>query len=364
MTNVQNLPFGDTSQRLAALKQRQNRTGEQGKKKPLFAVENWAELMAKTSDEPKKQLAGSFWHEKELCVFVGQTGVGKSAVALDLANRIATGKEGPQLYGFEVETDSQKVLYFDFENDPEEQKQRTKGVQMHPNLFRVDFSAESDTANPTADDIIQGIKELLNEGPCAGCRVVILDNVSYLFDNNGRDMHEDTKTLMKSLNQLRKQYDAAFLVIAHRNKGDFGALTINAVAGSSNMTRFAQSCFGIAEWAGEEADGRVYFRQIKYGRARKKRWTSSNVLTGRLSAASGMLRVETSSEHWNESALITGEGKSIAARIREELEINPKATGADLARKFHCTSQNVNQVIKRHNLREEVDVYKQSEAPF
>jgi len=320
------------------------------KRPQLFTVERFSELLARTTSEPTRSLMGSFWHEREIVLMAGQTGIGKSAVALDVANRIAAGNQAHQMHGFEVNTEPQKVLYMDFENDPEEQKQRTEGVTLHPNLWRADICADYASANPTAAEILDGIVELIRPGGAVeNCRVVIIDNVSYLFDGAGRDMHEETTQLFKALNQLRKQHGVAFMVVAHRNKGDNAAITTNAVAGSSSMTRFVQAAFGMAQWVDDAS--RLYFRQIKAGRTRPMKWTKDNVLTGQLSTRSGMLRVETSSEVWDESALISGEGKSNAAKVREMLADDPTRTGSSIANELGTTSQNINKLIRAHNLR-------------
>lgn len=59
-----------------------------------------------------KMLFSEFWYERELCILFSDTNLGKSILAVQIANSISKGKHIP---GFKLEARKQPVLYFDFE---------------------------------------------------------------------------------------------------------------------------------------------------------------------------------------------------------------------------------------------------------
>jgi hypothetical protein len=74
----------------------------------FFTYERLATQMAIAPIDPTLPLVGEFWHEGELAILVGQAGVGKSAMAFQIAFGIATGnKTAP---GFDVGLPPQAVL--------------------------------------------------------------------------------------------------------------------------------------------------------------------------------------------------------------------------------------------------------------
>ena len=66
---------------------------------------------AKLRPNPKK-LFGTFWFENEVCILFADTNVGKSILAMQISHSIS---KGEKVEGFDLESESQKVLYFDFE---------------------------------------------------------------------------------------------------------------------------------------------------------------------------------------------------------------------------------------------------------
>ena len=69
----------------------------------------WIEA-AKLRPNPKK-LFGTFWFENEVCILFADTNVGKSILAMQISHSIS---KGEKVEGFDLESESQKVLYFDF----------------------------------------------------------------------------------------------------------------------------------------------------------------------------------------------------------------------------------------------------------
>lgn len=329
----------------AAMQKRQAR--------PLFEVQQLAKALDEIELVPRLPLVGDFLYQREIGLCVGQTGVGKSVLFMQVLNQVAKGETPGQHYGLECKAPPQKVLYLDFENDVEEWKARLGSLNLSPNLYRADFSTEAEGA-PSAEDIVQAIVDLIKPGaPLDGCTVVGIDNITYLFDGSQRDMHEESIQLFKLLNRVRKEYGVAILIAAHRNKNDVHALELGSVSGSSKNIQFVQSVFGIASATGDDdSSGRVYLKQLKV-RGRQAKWTSGNVLTGRLTTYDGALQVVTDRECYNERALLDGTGKSIRAAVLELLVQDPERSGSSLADELGGTRQNVNKLISTHDLRNE-----------
>ena len=60
-----------------------------------------------------KQLFGTFWQQGEITILFADTGVGKSLLAVNIADAISSGKSS--CCGLLNETQAQPVLYYDFE---------------------------------------------------------------------------------------------------------------------------------------------------------------------------------------------------------------------------------------------------------
>ena len=74
------------------------------------SANNWIE---EVKDLPTpKMLFSEFWVENEICILFADTNVGKTILAVQIANSIS---KGIPIEGFKIEAEKQKVIYFDFE---------------------------------------------------------------------------------------------------------------------------------------------------------------------------------------------------------------------------------------------------------
>lgn len=280
----------------------------------IFNIRPLSQEIAEYVSKPKRALFGTFWKERELAILVGQTGAGKSALSFQIALAIA---EGRDVGGFGSEGEPAPVIYIDFENDVEDWKTRTEGIQVPSNLLRSTLSSDTDIEQISA----LLIPSIVSDCARTGARSVILDNISWLFsDAPGKtDIHRETGALMKRLNVMRTEYGIAVLVVAHTNKDKgFTPFTLADVSGSTNVTRYAQSVFSLAQVYGDEA-GR-YLKQLKT-RGRAKEFGGSPVAVGRLEMHNGFLHV-TRMEHLDtrESDLIRQESTSKRPEVEGLLE--------------------------------------------
>jgi hypothetical protein len=220
-------------------------------------------------------LFDEFWHEGELCCLFASSNVGKSILAVQIANSISRGEA---IRGFRLGTEKQTVLYFDFELSNKQFEGRysenyTNHYQFDSNFFRVEFDP-----NITIPDHIT-FEEYLNNSieqaiEKTGSKVLVIDNLTYL--RNETEKSKDALALMKYLKALKSKHGLSILVLAHTPKRDFSKpLTINDLMGSSMLGNFFDSCFTIGASAKDKA--MRYVKQIKVRECEKK-FDAENVI--------------------------------------------------------------------------------------
>lgn len=292
---------------------------------------------------PKRALFGEFWRERELAVFAGQTGVGKSALAMQIAIQVARGASLDSLKddGTQVETPAQPVLFLDCEMDLEDWKSRLGGASVPDNLLRFEFDVEAEIAGDISQVITKHLKMLLDR---TGAKVLIIDNISWLFsDLQNRDIHAETSALMKRLLQLRKSEGVAILVVAHTLKGKKNTpFTLEDVAGSSNLLKYLESCFAIAEVQGQESHR--YLKQLKT-RGRKKAFVSQKVAVCELLEDGGVLRLQRREDLDTRETLLLAEERDAKEDIEEMLKLGDKSV-TEIAQELEVSRQYVYKLKK------------------
>jgi hypothetical protein len=212
--------------------------------------------------ERRAQLFGPFWYERELAILAGKTGSGKSALAMQIAMSICTGRE---LGGFGPArcTNGRPVLYIDFENEIDDWVERIGGAPFFRELgelYRMRWDS-SQRVTDWPETIARAIIEHRND---RGTEVVVLDNVSWLLDfgSDRNDLHERTALLMQRLDQVCKNEGIAVLVIAHTTKAKtFAPFELGDIAGSSILQKYVRSIFALGETYGQP--GGRYLKQLK-----------------------------------------------------------------------------------------------------
>ena len=205
-----------------------------------------------------RMLFSEFWYEQELCILFADTNVGKTILAVQIADSISRGQSIP---GFKLETMAQKVIYCDFElNDKQFQGRYSHNygepyvfsdnflrVEINPDaVFPEDASFELSLSNAIESVIIE-----------TGAKILIIDNITYLRHENERA--KDALPLMKHLKMLKNKYNLSLLVLAHTPKRDLTKpLTRNDLQGSKVLMNFCDSSFAIGESSSESS-----FRYIK-----------------------------------------------------------------------------------------------------
>ena len=150
-----------------------------------------------------RSLWDCFWYEGELSCLFADSNVGKSILAVQIADRIA-------------QTDN--VLYLDFELS--EKQFQLRYTNEHGNLYsfperlyRVSLDCDSLLDANFEEAIIGSIEQMALQ---TGCRIFIVDNLTYLCC--AMEKGDAAGRLMIQLNNLKKKYELSILVLAHTPK--------------------------------------------------------------------------------------------------------------------------------------------------
>jgi RecA-family ATPase len=212
---------------------------------PIFISKPTNNWIKEASLKPiPKMLFSEFWFEGELCVLFADTNVGKSILAVQIADSISQGLE---IENFKIESEKQKVLYFDFEmRDKQIEKRYSNDYQNHrqfdTNFIRTELNRNS--ANlPNSSTICKMIEcEIIKQG----AKIVIIDNLTFLSEDNEKG--SIALGLMKRLKDLKEKNDLSILILAHSPKRDFNRpISNNDLGGSKMLMNFFDSALAIGK---------------------------------------------------------------------------------------------------------------------
>jgi KaiC/GvpD/RAD55 family RecA-like ATPase len=225
----------------------------------LLEVKTANKWIEQASKRPiPRMLFSEFWFEQELCILFADTNVGKTILAVQIADSISRGQSIP---GFKLETKAQKVIYCDFElNDKQFQSRYSRNYeypyQFSDNFLRVEINSDADFPEDASFEfaLSNAIERVITD---TGAKIVIIDNITYLRHENERA--KDALPLMKHLKRLKSKYNLSLLVLAHTPKRDLTKpLTRNDLQGSKVLMNFCDSSFAIGESSSDSS-----FRYIK-----------------------------------------------------------------------------------------------------
>ena len=255
----------------------------------VMSIKTANQTILEASQKPTpRSLWDCFWYEGELSCLFADSNVGKSILAVQIADRIAR-------------TDN--VLYLDFELSEKQFQLRYtneygKLYSFPERLYRVSLDCNSLLDANFEEAIIGSIEQMALQ---TDCRIFIVDNLTYLCC--AMEKGDAAGRLMIQLNNLKKRYELSILVLAHTPKRSLDCpITSNDLAGSKRLYNFFDSVFAIGKSA---KDGRLrYVKQLKV-RAGEFRYDSSNVLVYEIEKTDGFVHFEfkefsTEKEHLKE----------------------------------------------------------------
>lgn len=229
----------------------------------IMPASKWLEHAA-TKPIPKK-LFGDLWIEGELCVLFAPTNVGKSILAVQIADCITKGMSWGDM---RMQAPAQKVVYFDFELSDRQFCRRYSEERggRYANLYK--FHDRFLRAEPAAiEEIPEGVSVtdhyltwMEMEINRQEARVICIDNITWI--NSKLEKSADAGPFMMRLNKLKRQYDLSILLIAHTPKRDTSReLSVYDLQGSAMLSNFLDSCFAINN--SRKDPGLRYIKQVK-----------------------------------------------------------------------------------------------------
>ncbi len=204
-----------------------------------FVNANSDECTADDGQEEQVQLFGPLWRSGEVAVLFGESGVGKSLLAAQIAESSAHNL-GP----------SKRVVLFDFERTGKRFNERytDEGVR-HSIPDNLEILTIGDFAIPErfAGNINKYFQTSIFEA--AGDReaaAIVIDNIDYMM--SAAAGNAACIRIMKTMRLWANQSGCAVLVVAHaKGRGKRAAeLTEGDIAGSSRIGDHADSVFAIA----------------------------------------------------------------------------------------------------------------------
>lgn len=200
-------------------------------------------------NDRRPRLFGEHWAEGELGILFSDTGAGKSVLATQIAQSIAS---GVPVEPFGLDVPAQRVIYFDLELTREQFDRRYSNddpnapakFPFHRNFIRSqpraydqlpeDFGSETEFITSSIVRLVQ-----FSEAP-----IVIIDNITWL--NNSAQTGNAAPRIMKALASIRREYGLSILVLAHTPKR-YAAwpFTLNDLQGSKMIANFADTVFAL-----------------------------------------------------------------------------------------------------------------------
>lgn len=215
----------------------------------LFAIKAANQWIEEASSRPMPcKLFGQLWFEHEICILFSDSNLGKSILAVQIADAISRGRSA---MGMAMEAAPQKVIYCDFELSDKQFELRYVGddgthYQFSPNLLRAEI--DPDVAEyPDGCDFEEYVKMSLEQAvEESGVKVIVLDNITYL--SRETEKAKNAQPLMMWLKDFGKKNKLSILVLAHTPKRSMAnPITKNDLQGSKMLYNFCDGCFAIGE---------------------------------------------------------------------------------------------------------------------
>ena len=278
------------------LKELQIKTEVDRENKGLFKVMSANKWLEEAKNTPIPQMLFSeLWHENEICILFADSNLGKSILAVQIADSIS---KGLQIPGFKLEAEKQPVLYFDFELSAKQFEVRysvkSETEKVFVNHYSFDNNFKRIEINPEAeipdgitfeDYLHQSLEISIIE---TNAKILIIDNITYL--KNETERSKDALPLMKYLKALKSKYELSILTLAHTPKRDLSRpITQNDLGGSKMLYNFIDSCFAIGQSTNDK-----HLRYIKQVKARNTAmiYDTENVIVCQVDKPSNFLAFE------------------------------------------------------------------------
>ncbi len=282
--------------------------------------------------EPARELVPHVMVEHETTILFGDTGLGKSTFAMQVANEIALQGKRVQIVNFELAK--------------QQMAQRYKDKEFSDNLFvsTVDYALMHDVTDQA--NILAEIERMAVENDID---VLVIDNLTNLCVNSKEG--GEAGNIMLRLLGLRMQHQWTILVLAHvpkRKPGD--PLTLNDLAGSKLISNFADNVVGINK--SKKDKNMRYLIQLKY-RSLPIELDYKNVQELMLTTSDGWLHFEYGGygEEISHLPRSRDEKEELEREILKELRESNPLSYRDIAEKLVTTLGKVQRTAKKYGIK-------------
>jgi len=279
-------------------------------------------LQTAAEGPPQRPLFGPFWQESELAIFFADTGIGKSILAVQIAESIASGIAIPP---FELAGGPRRVLLFDFEMDERQIATRYSSecgshqFQFSNELIRIIIGPDTVKPDHFRTFTHYVASSIVEQVAYYQANIVIIDNITWL--NSSTQSTPDAARMMKLLNYLKVENNLSLLVLAHTPKR-YGAspLTLNDLFGSKMLSNFADSIFAMGP--SRMGANTRYLKQLKC-RQHQRKYDETNTLTlnlGKMPRVQPAPTTKFRAKHLSESRLVgtVAGGLSLATKTTSQ----------------------------------------------
>ena len=216
-------------------------------KPPVLSITPMNQYIDKVHQQSiPNQLFGPLWYEGEICYLFSNTGLGKSILALQIADSIT---KGNSILNFNQYIAQSPIAYLDIELHGKLVEHRYSSkyanhYRFSDDFYRLDIDPSAIDENINLEDqVLQDIVRISND---KGIRIFIIDNITALISDFEKS--KNAVQLMKKLFLLKKEKGCSFLVLAHTPKKDpTKEITADHLAGSKALMNLCDSSFAIGD---------------------------------------------------------------------------------------------------------------------
>lgn len=325
------------------------RIDEASEEKGLLIVRSanrWIE-QAKNRPIPQK-LFGEFWFEGELCILFADTNLGKSILAVQIADSISRGEP---IRGFQMEAEKQPVLYIDFELSDKQFENRYSFNFLQHYTFSENFHRAEINPDALIPENYTSFENYLNYSLEKSIiekdtKILIIDNLTYLKSET--EKAKDALPLMKHLKSLKSKYGLSILALAHTPKRDLSKpITRNDLQGSKMLINFCDSSFSIGESHNDK--NLRYLKQIK-ARNTEIVFDTDNVCVCQIKKPFNFLQFDLLNFSTEREHLKALTDKDKGQKIAEVLDMKRQGiSNIEIARRFSVSEGAIRKWIKKAN---------------
>ena len=317
-------------------------------KQSLLQIRTGRQVLEDANSKPiPKMLFSEFWHEGEICILFADTNVGKSILAVQIANSISRGEP---ICNFKLEANKQSVFYLDFElSDKQFQNRYSLNYESNyyfdDNFKRLNINTKFTDYDDFETKLFSELEKAIKEN---NCKILVVDNITFL-KTQSTETAKDALPLMRKLIDLKKEYDLSMLILAHTPKRNLSnPISINDLAGSKHLSNFADSVFSIG--TSSQDSTKRYLKQIK-ARATEKMFDNDNIIICKIDKPINFLEfhfLEFGDEREHLKQLTDFEKADFEKKIIDLKNNNSKLSFRDIANMVHTNHMKVKRVIEKH----------------